>query len=444
MAEEPGTGLSVPWPPGAWPPGEGLGVADGLTQGNRPEALPAPMSWLEAPLRSGIGPSGRLVCGEAPGDDAPGDAPGDDLAGDGDAAETATVSAADGGVHFCVVAMLAVAVSLTEVTELALAATGICALSVTGCLSDTELTAQLAVPSPLRQPPVNAGFWLVGWAVRVTVTPVTEPLFPVETCTTYIAFWPRLMLACERWTLTHSSGWAAGLAGLAPPLALGLGLELGLAAMNASRVAETVADGELWDDREDDGADGEDEPVWDGEPVGELDGEPVAEVDADADADGEPEPEPELAGDGDPAGLLGLLLGLPPELPPDDAGAVAEEAEELEEAEGDGDGDGDGDFEDGRGVGVGVGVGVAAAGSASHVVSAFAAALVEVLALGEAAATAITVPACAEPGQLASTPRARDPPATKPSAAARTCARRMKTALSPLLFVVTVCSLWGS
>jgi hypothetical protein len=237
MAEEPGTGLSVPWPPGAWPPGEGLGVADGLTQGNRPEALPAPMSWLEAPLRFGIGPSGRLVSGEAPGDDAPADDP----AGDGDAAETATVSAADGGVHFSVVTMLAVAVSFTDVTELALAATGICALSVTGCLSDTELTAQLAVPSPLRQPPVNTGFWLVGWAVRATVTPVTEPLFAVETCTTYTAFWPRLMLACERWTLTHSLGWAAVLAGLA----LGLGLELGLAAMNASRVAETVADGEL-------------------------------------------------------------------------------------------------------------------------------------------------------------------------------------------------------
>ena len=33
---------------------------------------------------------------------------------------TATVSAADGGVHFSVVAMLAVAVSFTEVTELAL------------------------------------------------------------------------------------------------------------------------------------------------------------------------------------------------------------------------------------------------------------------------------------------------------------------------------------
>jgi hypothetical protein len=241
MAEEPGTGLPVSWPPGAWPPGEGLGVADGLTQGNRPEALPAPMSWLEAPLRFGIGPSGRLVSGEAPGDDAPAD----DLAGEGDAAETATVSAADGGVPFCVVTMLAVAVSFTEVTELALAATGIWALSVTGCLSDTALTAQLAVPSPLRQPLVNTGFWLVGWAVRATVTPVTEPLFPVETRTTYIAFWPRLMLDCERWTLTHSSGWAAVLAGLALPLVLGLGLELGLAAMNASRVAETVADGEL-------------------------------------------------------------------------------------------------------------------------------------------------------------------------------------------------------
>jgi hypothetical protein len=168
--------------------------------------------------------------------------------------------------------------------------------------------------------------------------------------------------------------------------------------------------------------------------VGEVDGEPVGEVDA----DGEPEPEPEPAGDGDPAVLLGLLLGLLLEFAPDDAGAVAEE--ELEEAEGDGDGDVDG----GCAVGVGVGVGVAAAGSTSHLVSVFAAALVEVLALGEAATTAIIVPACAEPGQLASTPRVRDPPATKPSTAARTCARRMKTALSPLLFEVTVCSLWDS
>jgi hypothetical protein len=54
------------------------------------------------------------------------------------------------------------------------------------------------------------------------------------------------MLACERWTLTHSSGWAAALAGLV--LALLLGLLSGLAAMNASREAETVAVAELCDD----------------------------------------------------------------------------------------------------------------------------------------------------------------------------------------------------
>ena len=79
---------------------------------------------------------------------------------------TATVSAADGGVHFTEVAMLAVAVSFTEVTEVAPDATGICALRFAGCLSDTELTAQLAVPSPLAQPLVNVGFWLDGWAAR--------------------------------------------------------------------------------------------------------------------------------------------------------------------------------------------------------------------------------------------------------------------------------------
>jgi len=49
------------------------------------------------------------------------------------------------------------------------------------------------------------------------------------------------MLACERWTLTHSSAWAV-LVGLA------LALPLGLEAMNASREAETVVDGEAGDD----------------------------------------------------------------------------------------------------------------------------------------------------------------------------------------------------
>ena len=234
------------------------------------------------------------------------------------------------------------------------------------------------------------------------------------------------MLACERWTLTQSSGWSAGLA-----LALLLELLPGLAAMNASREAETVAAAELCDD------DADAEPVWDGEPV--------ADVEADADADdGEPEPGlgvgvgVALVGGGD----SGVLLDVLP-----DAGAVGEAEADVDEPEGDGDGDGVGLEVDGCGVGV------LAVGSTSHLVSVFAPADVlvlavvlaraDVLALGEAA-LAFTVPARAAPGQPASTPRVRKPPASRLSTAARTCARRMNIALSTLLIEVTVCSSWDS
>ena len=251
------------------------------------------------------------------------------------------------------------------------------------------------------------------------------------------------MLACERWTLTQSSGWAAVLVGFAP--ALLLGLLSGLAAMNASRVAETVAAAELCDD------DADAEPAWDGEPVGDVgaepvpDGEPVADVDADADADdGEPEPGLglglglELDGGGD----SGVLLDVLP-----DAGAVGEAEADVDEPEGDGDGDVVGLEVDGCGVGV------LAVGSTSHLVAVLALAvlfvlavvllLADVLALGEAA-PAFTVPARAAPGQPASTPRVRNPPASRLSTAARTCARRMNIALSTLLIEATVCSLRDS
>ena len=234
--------------------------------------------------------------------------------------------------------------------------------------------------------------------------------------------------------------------------------------MNASRVAETVADGEVRDD-------GDDEPVWDGEPAGELD-ELAVELDAgaveldagaveldagaveldagavdlDAGAVGEPEPVPETEpdGDGGTGALLGLLVGFVPDDAEADAGAVGEpEPEELEEGDGDGEFDGDGEPDgDGEFDGVGVGVDVAVAGRASHLVSVFAAALAEVLRLAEAS-SALIVPACAAPGQPASAPRVRDPPAARLSTAARTCARRMKTALPPII-EVTGCSLWGS
>ena len=77
--------------------------------------------------------------------------------------------------------MLAVAVSFTEVTEVALDATGICALRVVGSLSDTELTVQVAVWSPLAQPLVNVGFRLEGCATRPTDTLAADPMFSVQT-----------------------------------------------------------------------------------------------------------------------------------------------------------------------------------------------------------------------------------------------------------------------
>jgi len=162
-------------------------VPAGEIAGNRPDALPAPMSELEAmseletPLRSGTGPSGSAAGGEALAED--------DLLGDADAEEaaagevTATVAAAEGGVHFTVVTTPAVAVSFTELTEVALDATGIWASRSTGCWSDTVLRVHVAVVSPLAQPLVNAGFWLAGWAVSVTETSAAGP-FSVETATT--------------------------------------------------------------------------------------------------------------------------------------------------------------------------------------------------------------------------------------------------------------------
>jgi hypothetical protein len=180
-AEDSATGSAFRLPACGWVLGEELGVADGLIAGNRSDALPAPMSELDTPLRFGMGPSGRGAS-ETPAETPVGDLVGD-LDGDADAdadAVTATVSAADGGVHFAEVTMLAVAVSFTEVAP---DATGIWAARLAGCLSDTEVTVQSAVPSPLAQPLVNDGFWLDGWATRATDTFAADPLFSVETCT---------------------------------------------------------------------------------------------------------------------------------------------------------------------------------------------------------------------------------------------------------------------
>jgi hypothetical protein len=111
------------------------------------------------------------------------------------------------------------------------------------------------------------------------------------------------MLACEDWTLTHSSGWSVDAVELGLALVLGLGVELGLAAMRASRkAAEAVVDADA------DG-DADAELDWAGE--ADLDGD----ADADADADGEAELDVEADADGEgfPVRTVGSLVGLPAE-----------------------------------------------------------------------------------------------------------------------------------
>jgi hypothetical protein len=164
--------------------GPGLAAGDGMIVGNRPAALPAPMTKLAWPLRAGMGPSGSTarfgVAGEA---FAFAFVFTLALAGfAGVAAVTAVVMAAAGGVHAAVVTTLAVAVSFTEVTEAAVDATAIWAFRLVGWVV-TELTPHTAVPLPEAQPLLNVGFWLDGCAVSATDTSEADP-FWVEICTT--------------------------------------------------------------------------------------------------------------------------------------------------------------------------------------------------------------------------------------------------------------------
>jgi hypothetical protein len=214
----------------AAPVGPRLAPGDGAIVGNKPAALPAPMNTLASPFRAGTGPSGSTAMWVSSGEAWA------EFFAEAEAAVTAVVSAAAGGVHFVVVTTLAVAVSFTELTEVAFDATAIRASRLVTFVV-TELSRHEAVPSSLAHPLLNVGFWLDGCAVSATDTSEADP-FLVQTCTTYPAVWPVLMLDCERWTLTHSSGGAVVPVLLLllllllppPPLVAGLGSELGLVA----------------------------------------------------------------------------------------------------------------------------------------------------------------------------------------------------------------------
>jgi hypothetical protein len=127
-----------------------LGTGEGVMVGKRCVALPATITVLPTPFRSGIGPSGSAGSGR-------GLSTGglrERVVGEA----TAVVSATVGAFQFCVVAMLAVATSFTDLTAVALDATAIWARRTAGCLTETELTVHAAVPSPLVQPLVNVAF----------------------------------------------------------------------------------------------------------------------------------------------------------------------------------------------------------------------------------------------------------------------------------------------
>lgn len=158
--------------------GPGLAPGAGLMVGNRLAALPAPMNTLAWPFSAGMGPSGSAAMCSA----ALGEAAAELLLAAAADAVTVVVSTAAGGVHFVVVTTLAVAVSFTELTEVAFDATAICAFRLVAFVV-TELRLHEAVPSSLAHPLLKVGFWLDGCAVSATDTSEAVPFF-VDTCTT--------------------------------------------------------------------------------------------------------------------------------------------------------------------------------------------------------------------------------------------------------------------
>ena len=204
------------------------------------------IGWVLTALEAVGTVAGVVATAETAAGEATGEAvlTGDPLAGGVLAAEvgalTVPVSAAVGSTVMAgLVAASAVAVRVTDVTDVAPEAIGICA-----CIwyddGDTAVASdpivQEADPSPLGQRPVNAGSSPCGVPVSATDTPDTGP-FSAQTSTVYDAAWPRVTLDWEFWTLTHSN--TAGAVGEGV-VAAGSGSQLELAAASAAPEVPTA------------------------------------------------------------------------------------------------------------------------------------------------------------------------------------------------------------
>src|SRR5579864_1188923 len=127
-ARESGTGLVLCLVGRGCAAGVAVGTGDGVMTGKSCVALPASMSVLPTPFRSGIGPSGKAGSGSGYCNFG--------LRDRAEAEVTAVIAATVGAFHFCVVTMVAVAVSLSDLIEVALDATVIWACRTTGCFTE--------------------------------------------------------------------------------------------------------------------------------------------------------------------------------------------------------------------------------------------------------------------------------------------------------------------
>ena len=219
--------------PGSDLPG---GSADGVSAGNRPEALPPGLSSGLAVGTPGRSPTDSGAV-STPGTVVPG------VVGSAELEEVAagaavTVVADDtcGSLDTC--AALSAAVRRTDVTVLAEAATATFACSCRWAeLASSAPRSHDAVPSWVPQPKLNVGFRLAGVAVRRIVASGTLP--PVaQAVTVHRADCPRWMLGCAGCTETQRLTCAAGVVAAAratelPPVgslvfAEGLGVFVGV------------------------------------------------------------------------------------------------------------------------------------------------------------------------------------------------------------------------